>query len=223
VRVSLADVTVLLGGEASPIGRCVHYLDADPETVLDALKDLHSENPLSVAPARPYPAVLDALPPFEAPWTRELVMACGSGTAYLNNFSNGGDASAAGPALARSLNVRCVMAEHAPRYGPGHASTQMWVIGPNGEPPLMFERTLSAVATDGRWEWHASGMPLAFEDQSRHSLRRIRDRFDRALLLMYLRELDIPADDDAYGPGVVLQQVVDWPRRTITLEEARRS
>lgn len=48
--------------------------------------------------------------------------------------------------------------------------------------------------------------------------------FDGALLLTYLRELDISAyDDAAYGRGVVLQQVVDWPRRTITLEEARRS
>ena len=55
----------------------------------------------------------------------------------------------------------------------------------------------------------------------RRSLRRIRDRFYRALLLTYLRELDIPADE-AYGPGVFQQQIVDWPRRTIMLDEARR-
>lgn len=74
-------------------------------------------------PAKRYPDVLFDLPPFDAPWTRELLFECGDWTAYLSNFVNGGDGSAIGPAVARRMNIRCVVAEHTPRYGPGHAST----------------------------------------------------------------------------------------------------
>ena len=86
----------------------------------------------------------------------------------------------------------------------------------------MEERTLSAGATDGRWEWHERGRSFGFEDVSRYKARRIRERFDRPRLLEYLTALGIPADDDdAYGPGVIIQQVVHWRRRTQTLEDAR--
>ena len=86
----------------------------------------------------------------------------------------------------------------------------------------MYERTLSAVATDGRWQWIASGSPMEFEDVSRYDARRIRDRLDRPLLISYLQALGIPADDDkAYGPGTLIEQHVNWRTRTQTLEEAR--
>ncbi|CAL8980005.1 hypothetical protein CELL_03385 [Cellulomonas sp. T2.31MG-18] len=152
-------------------------------------------------------------------------MACGDRwSAYMNNGLNGGDPTAAGAALARDLGVRCVVAECTPRYGPGHQATQLWVQGPAGEPPLMYERTLAAHATDGRWTWHESGRPFQFEETNRYTVRRIRDRLDRPLLLRYLTALDIPAgDDSSYGPGVIVQQVVAWPRREQTLYEARRS
>jgi hypothetical protein len=81
--------------------------------------------------------VLDDLPPFEAPWTRELVLPCAKWTAYLNNGINGGDPTAIGPAVANLLGVRCVVAQHAPRYGLGHEGTQLWVSGPHGDAPLM--------------------------------------------------------------------------------------
>jgi hypothetical protein len=86
----------------------------------------------------------------------------------------------------------------------------------------MYERTIDAVATDGRWEWHQSGHAFPFEDTARYAARRIRDRLDRELLIWYLDALGIPADDDAaYGAGVIVQQVVNWPRRTVTVQEAR--
>jgi hypothetical protein len=205
----------------------VQYLDIPVDRLVDAVRDMRSENggKIELTPVRPYPEVLYDLPPFEAPWTRELLMPCGDRwTAYLNNFVNGGDPTAIGLAMARKLNVRCVVAQHAPRYGPGHQATQLWVQGPEGEPPLMAERTLSAHATDGRWEWHASGRPYDFEDLSRYKARRVRDRLDRPLLMRYLIALGIPADDDdAYGPGVIIQQLVPWRRRTETLEEARHN
>jgi hypothetical protein len=162
------------------------------------------------------------LAPFEAPWTRELALPCGSWTAYLNNGINGGDPTAVGQAVARQLGVRHVMAEHTLRYGPGHQATQLWISGPQGSPPLMIEREISASANGGRWEWHTSGTPLPFEDLDRYSARKIRDRFDRSMLLDYLNALGIPADDDSrYGDGVLVQQVVDWPIRSVSLAEAR--
>jgi hypothetical protein len=42
------------------------------------------------------------------------------------------------------------------------------------------------------------------------------------MLLGYLNDLGIPADDDsAYGDGVLVQEIVDWPRRSVSLAEAR--
>jgi hypothetical protein len=213
----------LLGGSASPIGWSVQYIQASLDLVLNAVWEVHRDVPLTVSPPRPYPEVLMQLVPFEAPWTRELVIPCNGWTAYLNNFVNGGDPTAIGPAVARELGVRCVVAEHTPHYGPGHEGTQFAVIGPQGEPPLMYERAVSAVATDGQWQWVNEGRPLSFEEVPRYTARRIRHRLDRPLLIRYLRELGIPTDDDnAYGSGVVVQQVVKWPRRTVSLAEASK-
>lgn len=215
-------MTGMLGGEFSPIGWSVHYLDERFDVVLDALVAFRADSEIQVRAARPYPSVLEDLAPFEAPWTREMVLPCGSWTAYLNNGIDGGDSTAVGQAVARRLGVRHVMAEHTLRYGPGHQATQLWISGPQGAPPLMVEREISASATDGRWEWHTSGEPLPFEDVERYSARRIRDRFDRSTLLDYLNALGIPAgDDNSYGDGVLVQQVVDWPVRSVSLAEAR--
>lgn len=220
-------VTQLLGGDASPIGWSVQYLEIGADDLVSETVTWRSEvgQAVRASASVAFPEVLLDLTPFEAPWTRELVMACGDRwSAYLNNFVNGGDPTAAGPALARRLGVRCVTATNAPRYGPGHQSTQLVVQGPAGEPPLMYERTIAAHAEDGRWSWSESGRPFEFEDTDRYAARRIRDRFDRPLLVQYLAALGIPAgDDESYGRGVIIQQVVDWPRRQETLDEARRS
>jgi hypothetical protein len=215
-------MTFLLGGRASPVGWSVQYLDAQVDEVRAAVEEARRGTPITVFPAKQYPDVLFDLPPFEAPWTRELLLECGDWTAYLNNFVNGGDSNAIGPAVARRMNIRCVVAEHTPRYGPGHAGTQLRVSGPAGEPPMFYERALSAVATDGRWQWYASGSPFPFEDLNRYTARRIRDRLDRELLVHYLQELGIDADRDTeYGLGVIVQQDVAWSRRTVSFEAAR--
>jgi hypothetical protein len=212
----------LLGGSASPIGWSVQFLAAPRDAVVAAVLDVRRGSDVRTRTALRYPDSLAALLPFEAPWTRELLHPCGGWTAYLNNGVNGGDSTAIGPAVAREMNVRCVVADHSPKYGPGHQGTQLEVFGPGGTPPLMCERALSATATDGRWEWHDGGAALPFEDTDRYIARRIRDRFDRALLVKYLLALGIRVDDDdAYGDGLLVQQVVDWPRRTVSLTEAQ--
>lgn len=219
-------MTALLGGdgELSPIGWSVQFLEAPVGRMLDTAVEIHREHAkVRVSRPREYPGVLHKLLPFESPWTRELLMPCGDWTAYLNNGLQGGDASAIGPAIARSLGVRCVVASHSPEHGPGHAGTQLWLMGPDGEPPLMYQRTIDAVATDGKWTWHTSGDQLPFENTDRYGAQLVKNRFDREMLLSYLDALGIPArDDDAYGPGIIVQQRVNWKRRTESLDEHRR-
>ena len=211
-------MTALLGGTASPLGAVVQFLDAPVESVAAVLAPDFTGGPTDTA----LPAALPELLPFESPWSRILLAPCGAWTALLTNGFHGGDSTAPGPAVSRELDVRCVVASAVPRYGPGHEQTQLEVLGPEGEPPLMYVRSLSATATDGRWEWYESGTPFEFEQRERDGARRKRDRFDRELLLDYLEHLGIPARDDAaYGPATVLRSRREFARRTMTLEEAR--
>lgn len=212
-------MTALLGGEACPLASTVQFVEAPVEDVIGDLRKTYGD----VQPTgRPLPLAINALLPFQAPWSRLLVAPLGHWSAVVNNFVNGGDPTAPAPALARRLGVRAVIAAHVPRYGPGHQATSLEVLGPDGEPPLMSVRTISASATDGRWEWHALGEPLDFEQRDRYEARRVRDRFDRDLLLAYLGELGIDASDDsAYGSAVLLSERASYARREETLEVAR--
>jgi hypothetical protein len=215
----------LLGGPWSPIGWSVGFVEADLTTVVDTL--LHWRQGLGqklrVDRELPrYPQCLRRLEPLQAPWTRELLIGHGNGwTAYLNNDRNGGDPWPASY-VARLLGVHCVIAIHMPRTKVGHASTQLQLLGPEGEPPLLYVRTLAAHAEDGRWSWETSGAPLPFEDPSRYRARLVRDRLTRQLLVGYLAALGITVDDDArYGRAVLVSQRVGWASRTESLQQAR--
>lgn len=204
---------LLLGGEAWPIGYGVAFLRSPFEDVESSVRETWAH--CEVVPVQGVEPGVLALDPMEAPWTVELLLRCGEWTAYLNNSIGGGDISAIAPAIARSLGVMCVTAEHAPKHGPGHAATQLWIQGPEGEPPLMSIRTLTAHCQDGRWSWYESGDVQPFEQPDRYRARRIRDRLDRGLLVAYLAELGIyPDDPNFFSDGVVVRQRVDWlPRR----------
>lgn len=219
-----AAVGSLLGGHASPIGWTVQYLEAPRDVVVAEIVRARADwgHVIEVASPRPFPEVLHDLLPFEAPWTRELVVSCGRWTAYLNNGVDGGDATAIGGALMKRLGIRLVVADNTPKYGPGHQATQLWVLGPDGEPPLMYRRTIAAHATDGRWTWGQSGVPFGFEHTERYGARRIRERFDRTLVVEYLEQCGISADDDTfYGDGILVQQRVTYATRTESLEQAK--
>ena len=211
-------MTALLGGAANPLGAVVQFIQAPVGAVADELSSRFTAIPADAG-------LLDGLSlllPLESPWSRILLVACGDWTALVNNGLHGGDSTAPGPAISRALNVECVVASSVPRYGPGHEATQLEVFGPDGRPPLMYIRSLSATATDGRWEWYESGTPFEFEATERYTSRRKRDRFDRELLLDYLEHLGIPArTDTAYGSAILLQERAQYERRTMTLDEAR--
>jgi len=219
-------MTSLLGGDASPAGWCVRFVDAPFDTTLAMhlawRRSLPDGPPVTVSPPLPFAQALQELTPFEAPWTRELLIPLGGWTAYLNNGVHGGDPTASAIVTSRSLGVRHVVAMNTQQYGPGHSATQLWLSGPGGEPPLMSIRTISAYQQDARWSWSESGEPQPFEDTERYTRRRIRDRFDREALVSYLAALSIDlADDSRWGDGVIVQQDATWPRRTVTWSEAR--
>lgn len=223
---NIRGMRMLLGGAAGPIGRATSFIEAPLDRTLDHLtvwrrglgQDLHVSEPV------PYPKCLRLLEPLERPWTTELLLDCGSWTGYLNNDTDGGDLTSAAPHIANTMATRCVAAMHTPMHGPGHAATQLWLHAPEGQPPLMYQRSIGAVATDGHWEWHEDGLPLPFENTSRYSLRRIRQRFDRETLIQYLAALGIRVDDVGfYGTGRSVRQEVAWPTRKVTVDEARRA
>lgn len=218
----------LLGGPRSPIGWSVGWIELPKDDVLSAL--LAWRRKLGQAPAldqvtEPWPACLGRLDPLEAQWTTELVVAHGPDwTCYLNNDSGGGDPFPAMGYLSRNLGRRAVIAVHQPRIPVGHASTQFQLFGPDGEPPLMYLRTLAANAEDGRWSWDEYGVPQPYEKPERYTRRLIRERLDRALLVEYLAALGIPADDDtSYGPATVVRQRFRPGSRKQSLAEAQAS
>lgn len=213
-------VTILLGGDACPLALNLQFVAAKEPAVIGALPEMMQNHGLTET-GLPFPKALPAILPFQAPWTRILIASVGDWTVLVNNSINGGDGTAPGPAIMDRLGVRGVVATHAPRHGPGHAQTQLEVFGPDGEEPLMYRRTISASATDGRWEWHQSGTPFPFEETDRYLARVKRERFDRPMLLRYLRALGIPTDDNAYGKATLLQMRTTWSSREVTLEETR--
>lgn len=70
-------------------------------------------------------------------------------------------------------------------------------------------RSVCVVNDGGKWVFEAYGEPLPFEDIQAYSRKRIRDRFDLAMLTAYLGALGIRAfDPDFYGDsGVLLERV----------------
>ena len=205
---------LLLGGVLRPAGVSTSFLRARFDRVVEHLVTWRRglSQSLAITPTT-FDQVIAALEPLEQPWTREVLFDCGEWTAYLNNQRDGGDPTAAAPYLAVSMNVECFIATHAPKFGPGHAQTGLQILGPTGDPPLMEVRTIVAHAEDGRWSWHLHGTPQPFERPERYSARKIRDRFDRELLLECLSAVGIRADDPSfYGRGVGVYQNVSYSR-----------
>jgi hypothetical protein len=98
-----------------------------------------------------------------------------------------------------------------------------------GVPPLLYRRAICVASEDGRWSFHASGDPFAFEDLEAYSVRRKRDRFTPTMLRQYLAHFDLfPFDDDFFSPSgsppsVLFERANRWdtPPPEFTLEKVR--
>lgn len=174
--------------------------------------------------SRPILELMAELLPLQQPYKRRLLVGTTSGwTAVFDNDQSGGDPFPP-TLLATARGVRAVAATHAPETQSQVPATQFHLFGPTGEPPLMYVRTVDVGIFDsGRWQFLTSGSAQPYEDLEAYSRRRIRDRFTREMLLMYLSALGIQADDpNFYTVGVLATDTGSWsPGWTGTLEDAR--
>lgn len=217
------DEPLVLGGRLAPLGCTVAFIDRGCDEVLSEITRIRSEHDLNVSGPVAFELAMARLDPMEAPWTTELVSDCGAWTGYVNNSVNGGDPTAIAPALARRMEARCATAVHMPKYGPGHASTQFLLDGPDGQPPLMGIRSLAAHCEDGRWSWYEWGAAQPFEHVERYKARLKRDRLDRELVTEYLAAIGIEVDrSDFFGRTWVVEQVVDWRVRRESVADFRK-
>ncbi len=221
----------VLGGRLAPLGWSMGFLETPIEPASEHLRAWRNDLRISYKMTRSeasWPDCLLALEPLETPWTSEILVSHGATwTAYLNNDISGGDPFPATSYLARILDVRWVIATHQPMTSHGHASTQLWLGGPHGEPPLNYVRTIAAHAEDRRWSWETSGQVQSFERPAAYQARKISERFNRPLLLEYLQALGVAVDDDKqYDYAVALKRRTVWRpwRRShrLTLEQARQ-
>lgn len=145
-------------------------------------------------------------------------------TAYFENGYPQTDPASVMPVLAERLPCRALRVlgephtykDRAGRYG----AVGFELFAPR-------YRAVTLVNDGGRWDFHASGEPLPFEDIERYGERRKTDRFDFALLRRYLSELDArPFDESWYDPSggaVLVERVGPAPAamEELTLEQVR--
>jgi hypothetical protein len=220
---------VVFGGGHPPLGWRVGFLRAPFETVLRATLEwwrslLPGVNEAVVS--TPFPDALLALAPLQTPWTREIVARTSNDqwTAHFANNHLGGDSVSWCGHLSGVLGCDEVEASHIPVGQYPLPSTMFRMTAAATSPPKRPHRSVAAGKYDsGRWEFLENGEPLPFEERERYSAKRIRDRFDREMLLRYLGTLGIRADDPTFWTGgVLLQHRVKFSPRTSTLEEVRR-
>jgi hypothetical protein len=169
---------------------------------------------------RPILEQLGLLDPLQTPPKKQLLVATHGGwTAHLHNTHLGGDSTAWTHHLGGVLRCRAVLATHIPVGQYPYPATQLEVRGDG------HTRSVSAgVFDEGRWQFEAFGPEQGWEEPDRYRARRIRDRFDRELLLRYLELLGIEPDDPAfYGEGILVE-TRSWfePRTTRIADEQER-
>jgi hypothetical protein len=224
------DVNVVFGGGLWPLGWSVGFVERSLNETRARYRSWGLAATFTDLGDRPIVDALRRLLPFEMPYTRRLLVSTsGRWTAIFDNSRGGGDPWPPTSHLSRD-DARGVIATHIPRDQSSLPATQFHLLGPDGEPPLMYVRTIDAGIFDrGRWEFETRGAVQPFEHVDGYAARRIRDRFNRRTLLEYLGALGIDADEPTFYREAVLVQedTRGWRRRgrdrwCASLEEARR-
>lgn len=132
-------------------------------------------------------AALSDLVPLVQPSSVELIWDCGSTwTAYFSNSKLGRDVRY----LSQLLSCRGV--DLVMHDASEHPSVR-FVLHENGE----TERYVM-VTWEGKVQFETYGSPLPFEDTSRYSNRRIRDRLTQEMVVSYARALGIDATEHGF-------------------------
>jgi hypothetical protein len=220
-------MAVLLGGSAWPVGWTVGFVERPYSEVVEATADWSREERFAVRKLRPGSLAqrLAHLEPLQTPPKRELLVPVGtSWTAQVVNCLLGGDSVSWVGHLTSELSCHGVLATHVPVGQYPFPATQFEYLGPEGEPPLHYIRTVTAGIFDsGRWLFEAHGAQLHFEETAAYQERRKRDRFTRPMLVRYLAALGIPVDEPSrYGvAGTLFESRARYKPRTLTVEQAR--
>jgi hypothetical protein len=220
-------VNVVFGGGLWPLGWSVGYVERPLEDACDRYRSADvSASKLTSLPDQPLLGHLEALLPFEMPYTRRLLVGTASGwTAVFDNSRGGGDPLPA-VAMISGDEVRYVMATHIPADQFSLPATQFHLLGPGGDGGFPYIRTIDAGRFDsGRWEFLVDGEVQPFEEVEAYSKRLIRDRLTRSMLLRYLAALGIDADEPSfYGRAMLAEGSlrVRRDRWSATLDRARR-
>ncbi len=224
------DMNAVFGGGLWPLGWSVGYLERPLRETYARYRAWGLGATFDELGRRPILDALHELLPFEMPYTRRLLVGTlGGWTAIFDNSRLGGDPWPPTSYLAGN-DTRGVIATHIPPAQYPLSATQFQLLGPEGEPPLLYARTIDARVFDsGRWTFRTWGTVQPFEQVEAYKKRRIRDRFNRELLVAYLAALGIDADEpDFYGEAVLVQEETrGWRLRRrdqwrASLERARR-
>ncbi|PTS79862.1 hypothetical protein DBR17_11465 [Sphingomonas sp. HMWF008] len=122
-------------------------------------------------------------------------------TAFVDNGHQGTDAFATISYLAKKIECVGLRATDA-LPGRTQGGTVFELYRPEDTDWLNIERAISAIPTDGRWAFSASGAMLSFERPEFYARRRIKDRFDSEILKQYLGDLGI----DAFNPSFYVDE-----------------
>jgi hypothetical protein len=219
---------VIFGAGHAPIGWTVGFLRAPFDRVLAAnlaWRREHLPGIEETALAVPFPDALLALAPIQTPPTREILArtAGNEWTANLVNSHLGGDSCSS--YLSGMLACEAIVATNIPVGQYPFPATSFTMTAPRAPGPLHQLRYVGAGKYDsGRWTFRESGEPQPFEERERYTARRIRERFDREMLLRYLGALGIHADDPPLLVGGSRRKHrVRFTPRTSTLDEVRRA
>ena len=194
------------GGLTQEVG----YIEAPAETVAPWLLDGMGAD-WSLRPVQ-WQSVADAAAVM-APtrhMTRNAIVPVDGWSLLFRNGSKGNDVGVIPSLAARQLGCRALRALCVPDDEDIYPARLLEVFGPDGEPPLLARRSITAANDGGKWVFETSGEPFEFEDLERYKRRRKSERFPPELLYEYLRQLGVPFDVEP-----------DWPQ-TLLLERGSR-
>src|SRR5918998_1825635 len=139
-------------------------------------------------------AIRDLAP--SVPLTKHAVLEVGNWALLLNNGPDGTDVGVMPSRLARDLGRRAIRAVCVGDKEAEFPGRILEVYGPNGNPPLLCERSIAAAKDGARWVFETSGTPFDFEDESQYLNRLVAKRLTCDLLYEYLRQLRVPIDKE---------------------------
>lgn len=207
----------LLEGKLAPLTDSLGFVQAPLKAVEETYFHWRKNLPYDVNIRRETMngTLIDLLPQLEplGPMKNLFVSTQSNWTAYFDNNLNGADVFSHAAYVANVLGCRAVRLVCCPnsltsatdsrrgRYG----GALFEVTGPDGTPPLMYERTVWATNDGGRWSFGADGTPFPFEETDAYSNRKIKDRLTDEMLERYCAALGIRLFDQTfYGRQAVL-------------------